>query len=299
MQHGYQVVADFFDGANELRAAFEAHFRRVEKQSSDHQVWNYWYVPEAFTYLRTYSESIASKELIVRFLQRLNAWSAANLGLVARTRPWLNLFINGCGMSLHNDAQKGQMAYVLSITKWDTRNFVGGETILVRPENYWQTERIKQAVLETYYQKIPALFNQLLVFDDRIIHGVQPIQGTMDPLAGRLVLVGQLTAEAMLLNGSLPRERAMPVMSPLMEKIGTLARHYAERLDGFMTLRLFIQPDGRVASVQVLCDRVLPLSADTSPIGDFKQQVTDVLAGARFPPSEGPTEITVPLVVGT
>src|SRR5579883_2642709 len=204
MQNGYLIVENFFDGAGEIRSAYEAHFRNPQAHSREHQVWNYWYVPETYTYLKTMPANVIPEPLVARFMNRVNTWAVAALGLSTRQHPYLSLYVNGCGQAIHNDALAGQMGYVYSITRWDERNFLGGETLLFHPVNYWETERIKTAGAGTsFYEKVPARFNQLLVFDDRVIHGVQPIQGTMDPLQGRVVLHGHLKADVVVINGPL------------------------------------------------------------------------------------------------
>jgi hypothetical protein len=300
MQQPYMVVEHFFDEADTLRAAFEAHFRDARTHSSQHQVWNYWFIPELYMYLRTNPGKILSDALVDRFVWRLNAWATATLGLSSRSHPWLSLYVNGCGQGLHNDSLNGQMGYVFSITKWDERNFVGGETILFHPENYWETERIKTSGAgSSFYDKVPSRFNQLLVFDDRVIHGVQPLQGTMDPLAGRVVLHGHLKAEGGILNGALSADAVLAALEPTLEKIGTLTREHGPFFHGFTTLRLAIQPDGRVASVLPLCDRILPLSPDKSRLEPFRQQIVQMLSSVLFPSAQGASELTLPVFVGS
>src|SRR4051812_10149399 len=130
MQNAYVVVDQFFDAASEVRAKFEAHFSDPDKHGHEQQVWNYWYVPDAYLYLRTNSPTIMGEELMGRFIQKLNHWATATLGLSTTTYPWLSLYVNGCGQTIHNDSLAGSMGYVYSITKWDERNFLGGETLL-------------------------------------------------------------------------------------------------------------------------------------------------------------------------
>jgi hypothetical protein len=300
MHQPYMVVERFFDEADSLRAAFEAHFKNPHTHTPQHQVWNYWFVPELYMYLRTNPGKILSDALVGRFVQRLNAWAMATLGLSSRSNPWLSLYVNGCGQGLHNDSLNGQLGYVFSITKWDERNFVGGETILFHPENYWESERIKTSGAgSSFYDKVPSRFNQLLVFDDRVIHGVQPLQGTMDPLAGRVVLHGHLKAEGGILNGALSADAVLGALEPTLEKIGTLTREHGPFFHGFTTLRLAIQADGRVASVQPLCDRILPLSPEKSRLEPFRQQLVEMLSSVPFPSAQGASELTLPVFVGS
>jgi hypothetical protein len=302
MQDGYLLVENFFDDAQALREAFEAHFREPGKHSYQHQVWNYFYVPDTYTYLRTSPKKIMPEDLVTRFVHHLNIWATATLGLYTPTEPWLSLYVDGCGQTLHNDSLNGQLGYVFSITRWDERTFLGGDTLLFRPQNYWETERIKTSGASiAFYEKVPSRFNQLLVFDDRIIHGVQPVQGTMDPLAGRVVLHGHLKAGSLILTGSLRSSVAESDLSgirPVLDQLASFCRPYAPLFHGFMILRASIQPDGRVSAVRSLCDRIVPITPDRTQLGPFKQQAVQILSALVFPACTGPSELTVPVLVG-
>jgi hypothetical protein len=282
-----------------MRSAFDAHFENPHAHSRDHQVWNYWYVPDTYTYLKTTPVKVMPEPLVARFLNRLNSWAVATLGLSTRLHPWLSLYVDGCGQAIHNDALAGQMGFVYSITRWDTRNFLGGETLLFRQGHYWETERIKTAGAgNSFYEKVPSKFNQLLIFDDRIIHGVQPIQGTMDPLQGRVVLHGHLKADVVVITGPLTADAAAGTVTPILNQIQVVSRQNASSLHGFITVRLTIQADGQVTAIQELCDRLLTLSPDTSRLGPFKRDVAGILSQARFPAASGASELTLPVVVG-
>jgi hypothetical protein len=298
MKKAHVVVPNFFDGAAEARAAFEAHFSNPHKHTSQHQVWNYWYVPDAYTYLRTDPAKILPKSLMDRFVARLNSWARTTLGMSSPHQPWMSLYVNGCSQTIHNDSLNGQFGYVYSITKWSKRNFLGGETLLFRDENYWETGRIKApGAGENFYEKVPSLFNQLLVFDDRVIHAVEPFMGTMDPLAGRVVMHGHLQADELSVSGSLRLDAVQVAIAGALGSIIDLAGLHARTLNGFMTLRLLVQPDGRVASVRTLCDRVLPTSADKSRLEPFRETVLQQLGGVAFPPAAGASEVSLPVRV--
>lgn len=293
----YVIAENFFDGAEEMRQSFEAHFANPHRHTPNHQVWNYWYVPGAYTYLRTNPTKVMPQPLVERFMQRLNGWAMAALGLTTNLVPWMSLYVDGCGQTLHNDAAAGQMGFVYSITRWDTRPFLGGETVLFHPTNYWQTDRVKASGAGTnFYDLVPSKFNQLVLFDDRVIHGVQTVQGTMDPLNGRVVLHGHLRAEAVALGGALPADAAIPAVRPVIEQIQALTRESVGHVNGFMTVRLAIAGDGRVTGVQPLCDRLLALTPDAGRVDAYRQAVVNLLAETKFPPADGETQLTLPIV---
>jgi Rps23 Pro-64 3,4-dihydroxylase Tpa1-like proline 4-hydroxylase len=298
VQNGYVIAEQFFDAAGEMRAAFDSHFQNPQAHGGQHQVWNYWYVPDHYTYLKTSPLKVLPQALLSQFMQRLNSWAIASFGLTTNIEPWLSLYVDGCGQTIHNDAANGQMGYVYSLTKWEERNFLGGETLLFRPGNYWETDRITRSGAGTaFYEKVPSRFNQLLVFDDRIIHGVQTLQGTMDPLRGRVVIHGHLRAEAVAISGPLEPTTIVSVFGSASEKVKLLARQNASFMNGFVTLRLSIQPDGRVAKVQALCDRILSLSPDTGRIDSFRRDLDGILSNLLFPAAPAPSELTFPVLV--
>ncbi|MDB5438848.1 MAG: hypothetical protein JWM33_1275 [Caulobacteraceae bacterium] len=294
----FVVTDDFFDGADDCREAFDDHFRRPHAQGPAHQVWNYWYVPGAYTYLRTNAAKVIGQPLTDRFMLRLNAWALETLGLSTRQEPWLGLYIDGCSQTIHNDAAAGQMGFVFSLTHWTERHFLGGETLLFHPTNYWQTDRVRIASSSTvFYDLVPAHFNRLLVFDDRVIHGVQTVQGTMDPRAGRLVMHGHLRALSVGIQGALTPERAMPALEPGRGRLVELMRQNRDQIDGFATFRLHVDAEGRVVQARPLCDRFLPLTPDLEIVETFRQALLDLFSGTRFPPANGESQVTLPVTL--
>lgn len=298
MNHHYVVVENFFDGAEAMRAAYEGHFANPATHGAQQQIWNYWYVPGTYTYLKTSPTKIIPQPLLERFMGHLNNWAMNTLGLTTKLVPWMSLYVDGCGQKLHNDAAAGQMGFVYSITRWDDRPFLGGETVLFHPTNYWQTDRMKQSGAGTsFYDLVPSKFNQLVLFDDRVIHGVQTIEGTMDPLKGRVVLHGHLKAESFGLAGPLAADVAVGALRPTLERLNGEIREAVKWVNGFATVRITVDPNGSVSAAQILCDRLLPMTADAGRVDAFRQRIGSLLAEAKLPAAEGPTTITLPVVV--
>lgn len=187
----HRTVAGFFPGARQMRLAFDAHFLLPYRHDESKQIWNYWHVPGHYTYLRTAPRKVIPQALVDAFVEALGGWARAELGLAEVGPPVLSVYVNGCRQTLHNDVKNGAWAYVFSLTRWEERKFEGGETILVREEVFAAEPRPTLDSSDVTH-RVPALFNQLLVFDDRVVHGVEPVLGTMNPLDGRVVLHGHL-----------------------------------------------------------------------------------------------------------
>ena len=80
----YVVVDDFLplETAEAMRWDIEAHFAKYGSHRPDtHQVWNYWFVPGLYTYLRTSPEKLIKRDRVEHFMQVLRGWSADALGL--------------------------------------------------------------------------------------------------------------------------------------------------------------------------------------------------------------------------
>ncbi len=63
--------------AEQMRQGIDDHFAEPHSHRPDtHQVWNYWYVPDLYTYLRTQPEKIIARPLVERFHAALSKWVA-------------------------------------------------------------------------------------------------------------------------------------------------------------------------------------------------------------------------------
>ena len=81
---------------------------------------------------------------------------------------------------------------------------------------------------DVLYELIPAHFNQLLVFDDRIVHATPTIEGSMDPIEGRIALVGHIRATSPVISGNLDWTQACKVVSGLLSQVRDRIRNYKD-----------------------------------------------------------------------
>src|SRR5260370_24011376 len=126
------LVDDFLPAklAAEMREDIDAHFAEPAAHRAEiHQVWNYWFVPELYTYLRTSPEKVIRRDRVDNFVGALQTWANLTLGMGDVTWPYLSLYVSGCRQGLHNDATNGRFAFVYSLTR-DQRRTIGGETLV-------------------------------------------------------------------------------------------------------------------------------------------------------------------------
>jgi hypothetical protein len=193
------VEAAFFDGADELRRALDETFAQPY---GERYVWQYFFVPQLYAYWRARLDGLVPAALAARFTARLDGWAREELGLAPVGPPLLHLMVSGCSLSLHSDFHNGSFGYVYSLTRWSERRFSGGETLLL--DDGVPSYKRHHAHGDALYETVPHPFNQLLLFDDRIVHATSTVLGSMDPREGRLALVGHLRAAPPSVNGPLP-----------------------------------------------------------------------------------------------
>ena len=293
------VTVDSFLGASDaaaLRGHIESHFADPQNHSpAVHQVWNYWYVPELYTYLRTSPEKIIPRPLVDAFHARLRSWAAERLGLDMVSWPNLSLYVDGCVQHLHNDACNGRFGFVYSLTL-DSRRSRGGETIVLREGDLFRSHLTRPAAAQALQELIEPRFDRLTIFDDRMPHGVRLVEGGMDPREGRIVLHGHISETRAWVAGPLPVDAVWAGVRPAVDSLTASVPGGAAGIHGPLTLRLRIAADGSAAAPQVLVDRVVRASG-----GDARDLVDALVAKIgtlRFPAQGAASEATLPIMFG-
>jgi hypothetical protein len=284
------------DEAEAMRAAAEAHFNDpYGHRPESHHVWNYWYVPGIYTYLRAMPERVLGPDLVTRFHARLRQWAIERLGLGTVTWPMLSLYVDGCGQGIHNDATNGRFGFVFSLTR-DDRHSRGGETIVWKEGDPFRTRMNQDAAGEGLYDLVPPVFNRLVLFDDRMPHGVQRLEGSMDPLDGRLVLHGHISEGDAVVQGPLTPQTVQSLLLPALDRALGAFPETEPLHHGPLTLRLEIGPDGRVATCRILVNRVA--RSDGGSAAPLVESIVETITSLRFPPGGAPTLVIFPILTG-
>lgn len=295
------VVDDFLphDWAAGMRADIDAHFSAPFKHRPEtHQIWNFWFVPQAYTYLRTQPEKVIQRQSVERFMERLRTWSIDTLGLGRLSWPYLSFYISGCRQSLHNDARNGRFGFVYSLTR-DDRRSTGGETVVWRRGDPFLRNLRKPSAGAALYESVEPRFNRLVVFDDRMIHGVQLVEGAMNPSDGRFVLHGHIQESGPILSGPLPVESMLPGLNAALGYLDQECAAQAGRYDGPLVLRFAISARGSVGGLHVVLDRVFSEQGDEAAWAAIRIRFMELLGAASFPSSTGETRVTLPLRLGS
>jgi hypothetical protein len=288
----FHVVDSFLgeDMALAMRSDIDAHFSDPRAHGPDHQLWNYWYVPESYTYLRTTPDKVISRDKVEAFVQGLSQWAAVNLGFAAVTWPYLSLYVPGCSQVLHNDSTNGRIGFVYSLTRND-RKTIGGETIVLRDTDLFRTYLDRPAAGVGMFDKIEPRFNRLVLFDDRVPHAVQRVEGPMDPLEGRFVLHGHISEAGVVAQGGLHADQ---VKAATDEALAELAEAVSPTIKGPLVVRLTISAHGSVDGIRPLLDRLASSANEDTTV--LRDHVIDRLSGVRFPAASAATSANVPLI---
>lgn len=300
MLPGFVVHPDFFPEAAALRAEFEDHFARPNQHTVErHHIWNYWYVPEQYTYLRASPGRLFSPDLLARFVAHVERFARETYGFTKVYYPYLSLYVAGCRQGLHNDAKNGRLGYVYSLTRWKERNFQGGETVIMPEQSYFNSGRLLQPQAgASLHELVPSLFNQMLVFDDRLPHAVQRIEGTMEPTQGRVVLHGHFVEGPPHVDGHLMPEQIEETLRVIRTDLDAYVQDAGRGLAGAANLRLTLGADGTVQNVATLFDRLMPFGRDAADPDEAAGAVERFFRAVQFPAAGGESRVTLSVPFG-
>jgi hypothetical protein len=300
LRQPYLIVDDFMpsEHAAAMREALEAHLGNPYGHNPEtHMVWDYWHVPGLYTYLRTSPDKVIGFDLAMAFQDRLAAWARDTLGLGSASWPFLSLYVHGCRQNQHNDSANGRFGYVYSLTK-NERKTTGGETLIWREDDY-STRLDRPNAGEGFYHAIAPRFNRLLVFDDRMLHAVQLVEGIMDPIEGRLVMHGHIGEAGPIVDGPLQHEAVVDLLAGKMRddhlaELGEDAKAY----HGVAVIRLDVEADGHVADCRLVVDRVKNLGRNSGSVPAMLARLQAQASRLRFPAAAASSTVTIPVSFG-
>jgi hypothetical protein len=291
------TVPSFFERAADIRRHFDERVGPSRESTESRFVWDYWHIPGQYTYFRTPALAVIPPSLVAQFTQALRDWGKRNLGSSRVTVPWLSFYIEGCRQELHSDVVQGTWSYVYSLTAWDQRRFSGGETLVAgdRLLDYWaRLDPGKSSEARHLIERIPAIFNQLCVFDSRLPHGVNVVEGVREPIQSRVALHGWFQEPEAAAEGSLNLAAAESVIRTIEER---WCRH-RDRLGPFYgkaVWRFSVGERGHVFDIELIVENLVPADRQASEPSELLTLGEAMIHEAVFPSSEGVTGMTLPL----
>jgi hypothetical protein len=150
---------------------------------------------------------------------------------------------------------------------------------------------------QALYDLIPARFNQLLLFDDRLIHAVPHLAGTLAPCEGRVVLHGHVREGGLEVRGALSRADVERALEEPIRRVRSWLQTVGSSYHGCVSFRLAVEAEGRVGRLERLADRVARLAPDAADPERVLADLAGLLGAVRFPPAAGPSVVTVPIAL--
>lgn len=296
----FLVVDDFLPVAlaEAMRQDVEKHFGKPGAHRADtHQVWNYWFVPELYTYLRTMPEKVIEPQQVEKFVAALRQFSIDQCGMAKVSWPYLSLYVSGCKQGMHNDSGNGRFGFVYSLTQ-NSRLTSGGETVLYREGDHFREKLAHPSAGRGFYDLIEPRFNRLLIFDDRLAHAVERLEGSMDPLEGRFVLHGHLSEGGSIVTGALEAKFLAGALSAGLATRFNASATLLNGRHGPLVLRINIDAAGNVTQCDVVADRVIHSDPSNAAWQPWLEGLLQLIARLRFPAADGPTQIIYPIIFG-
>jgi hypothetical protein len=282
--------------AQKLRSSFEAVYQNPRHTHPKRFLWDHWHLENQYRMHRTPARDFFPAKVQKALENALVQFGQKHLGCHSISNPWLSYYTEGDEQNLHTDSPHGPWAYVLSLTPWEQREFRGGETLVLKPEvlNYWSSfGRSRGQESGDLFLDIPAHFNQLLVFDPRLPHGVRRVSGVHDPREGRLVVHGWFVNPEPYVTGSLKMSDMTTALNEVLPPLlATL--NLPTELRGIITFRFRVSPTGRISSAKVLTNTLVDAQGE-SPAAELRK-ILRTLAKMRLPKARGASELTLPLI---
>jgi hypothetical protein len=288
----------FYPQANTLRRYFESQFANPKETQSSRFVWDYWHVPEQYTLHRTPAYHYFPQKMYMPFHKALVQWGRETLGCWDISPPWLSYYVDGCKQELHSDVPHGPWAYVFSLTPWQSRKFVGGETLILKPEvlSFWNHfSESKDRELSSFVDRIPAKMNRLTVFDPRYPHGVVPVRGTQDPMEARVVIHGWFMEPKTYIEGSLPPKKTEKILNQAFLQLQEIMA-VSEPAMGTVSLRLRVASSGKVSDVRYMTNTLLTTQGLVPKV--LNKNILSLYQSLEFSNARGLTNMTIPLIFG-
>jgi len=213
------------------------------------------------------------------------------------TWPYLSLYVDGCRQGWHNDSRNGRFGFVYSLTR-NERRTIGGETLIRREADPFRANLTTATAGRGFYEAVEPRFNRLLIFDDRLPHAVERIDGSMDPVEGRFVLHGHLSESSALIFGTLPAAQVAEQLNPALSQFGSEILAAATLYHGPLILRLTIDASGALAGCEVLVDRVIHPDPGHAGWEAVRFGLLARLKALKFRPSGGHTILIQPVLFG-
>lgn len=269
-----------------------------DRHNPNRFVWDWWHLPGRYTHLRTPAELFFPVSLHFQLQTELQKFGRETLGCPNISPIWLSNYVEGCEQRLHADRPHGPWAFVLALNS-GKRKFIGGETILMKPEilEFWKNPAPSGVAFEedNILEKVSPLFGRLLVFDPRIPHGVSRVSGTVNPLEGRVVLHGWFTPPAPFVEGSLKPRQVEKVLQGFDDHFSTLTEPLPS---GTVAYRISISPKGKVVRLKRLANSMTSSMASGGAASrGLDRHIKKFFLSAKFPSSKGASQLTLPLTI--
>jgi hypothetical protein len=294
------IVDGFLPGhlALAMRRDIDAHFTTPEApRRENRQVWDYASGPEHDAYLQTDPARVIGSEHVDAFHQALRAWSWNHLGMAEVIGSSLHLYVAGCRQTWRTGLAEDRFGFVYSLTR-NERRTAGGETLIVREGDPLRAGLASSIAERGLHEVVEPRFNRLVIFDARLAHAVERVEGPMGPAEGCFVLRGHLREGNAAVVGALS---AAAIAGPLNDTLGRFGVEFAAALalyQGPLMLRLTIGAAGAVDACDILVDRVIHLDPGHVEWDAVRADLMGRLKGLKFPPAGGRTVLTQPVLFG-
>lgn len=281
-----------------LRAEFEGIMGRPEQATPERFCWDPWYVRGEYNLLRTPADYLLSAKTFSQFREALCDFGAKNFGCPSISPLWMSLYTEGHFQKMHSDFPHGAWAFVYSLNPRKIL-FKGGETLIAKETlcDFWRNiSEGRDTHEKDFFESHLLKQGELLVFDSRLPHGVNPVRGMDDPMEARLVLHGWFEIPEPWVVGKIAPAFVQKKVVEFLEIAGPIFET-EDCLHGFLCLKFEVTAAGKVELSprlrHSLVDRQNPLRS----LAGFQKSLEAILLNMDFRCKNSASTWYIPLVM--
>lgn len=288
---------DFSKLSKPLRLHFDQQFKSPLETVASRFSWDYWNVPGQYRLLRTPAEHFFGLKRLQEIQKALTTWGQKNLGCAQISPIWLSYYVDGFEQRLHCDNGHGPWAFVWSLSP-SKPLFQGGQTKIMKPQTleYWKHHQFGQGLEEAQmFDFIEPKFNRLVVFDPRVPHGVERVEGVHDPREARLVLHGWFTHPEPILSPGIPKGRVHSQLKTLVQEEGQIFAE-SHQVTGTLCFQILVRPSGLIQEICILTQNLRSRNSQEGTIQRLIGQMAQKLSCWSFPKGPSGRFVVLPLI---
>jgi hypothetical protein len=176
--NGYELVSDFFQATEKLRAQFETRFSDEIEENDGLTCLTYAFSRGDYHFLSASAEKIFARDLLEELIGAVRSWGSNRMGATCVSTPQVRVYVRGCERVLAVDQTKAKYHWILSLGRMPENRAADLELLA---ESIAADTTAEPLSIERIL-RLKLAFNQILVHQTKQPYSICAAGSSMDPL---------------------------------------------------------------------------------------------------------------------